>query len=549
MPQIRPLWLILLLLFSYNCQYQEEIVDWVGYNESDEIEKQKTHAIDRMKFKRLQPYSQSRFELIDPFKKELARFGKVEYERLKPLILEKTIPELQIFVDNGQLNYYELCLFYIYRIYHYETDSKKYLNAIISLNPNVLRQAKLRDSKRSQKMEHPIYGMPILLKDNINTKNIATTAGSAFLEKNLPVDDAVVTQNLKQKGALILGKTNLSEWAYYFCSGCPLGYSYMGGQTLNPYVRMIFESGGSSSGSAVAVSTNFAVVAIGSETSGSILSPSSKNSVVGLKPTVGAISRSGIVPISSTLDTAGPMTKSVIDNAIVMNALIGYDPDDPQSYHAEPIDLDIFDNFSLSGMRFGVSQNFANDSLLDKAIDLMIKNEADVVQVEYPKISLDGFTKLLDTDMRKDLSDYFNQYGSTDLKGTSIADIISFNDSDSVKRAPYGQQIFRTIEADTLDSKLFQSRKMELMAEAKRYFEDPIIQHNLDVILSINNFSASIAALAHFPALTIPMGFSSVGEPFNITFIAPSKEEQLLYSVGAVFEDISQHRSPPAEYP
>ena len=131
-----------------------------------------------------------------------------------------------------------------------------------------------------------------------------------------------LVKRIRDKGGLILGKVNLSEWAYYFCSGCPLGYSAMGGQTLNPYGRKRFETGGSSSGSGVAVAANYAAVAIGSETSGSILSPSGKNSVVGLKPTIGAVSRGGVVPISSTLDTAGPMTKNVLDNAIVMSALI-----------------------------------------------------------------------------------------------------------------------------------------------------------------------------------------------------------------------------------
>lgn len=165
------------------------------------------------------------------------------------------------------------------------------------------------------------------MKDNINVDGLATTAGSLVF-KNNKTTDAFIIKRIKENGGIILGKTNLSEWANYLCLDCPNGYSAIGGQTLNPYGRKIFDTGGSSSGSGVAVATNYSAVAIGTETSGSILSPSSKNSLVGLKPTVGLLSRSGIVPISSTLDTPGPMTKNVIDNAILLSAMSGKDTTD-----------------------------------------------------------------------------------------------------------------------------------------------------------------------------------------------------------------------------
>ena len=157
-----------------------------------------------------------------------------------------------------------------------------------------------------------------------------TTAGAVALMNN-QTDDAFIVKRLKENGALILGKANLSEWAYFFCGECPSGYSAVGGQTLNPYGRKVLDTGGSSSGSAVAVAANLAPVAVGSETSGSILSPSSQNSVVGLKPTVGLLSRGGIIPISSTLDTPGPITRSVVDNAILLSAMAGKDPEDEAS--------------------------------------------------------------------------------------------------------------------------------------------------------------------------------------------------------------------------
>src|SRR5690606_43490 len=186
-----------------------------------------------------------------------------------------------------------------YRIRKYESDNSFALNAIIALNPDVVEQARQKDREGAQaEAEFSLYGMPILLKDNINTHNMPTTAGAIALAENT-TGNAFIVERLLEAGALILGKVNLSEWAYYFCDGCPLGYSAVGGQTLNPYGRKIFESGGSSSGSAVAVAANYAVAAVGTETAGSILSPSSKNAVVGLKPTIGLLSRTGIVPISS----------------------------------------------------------------------------------------------------------------------------------------------------------------------------------------------------------------------------------------------------------
>ena len=170
---------------------------------------------------------------------------------------------IQEHVQQGSLTYEQLTLFYLYRIYRFETARDTYLNAIIALNPEVLEQARMRDQNRAQELSHPLYGMPILLKDNINALPMATTAGAAAFKDNIPSDDAFLVKRLKAKGALILGKVNLSEWAYYFCQGCPLGYSAMGGQTLNPYGRKTFESGGSSSGSGVAVAANYAMAAIG----------------------------------------------------------------------------------------------------------------------------------------------------------------------------------------------------------------------------------------------------------------------------------------------
>lgn len=521
---------------------------WNAYDETAELAANATHPNPRMRYKRIQSKHSDRNQLFKPFEKELSHYTQSDHDAVKGLILEQDILTIQSHITEKKLTYEELVLFYLYRIYHYETNPTTYLNAIISLNPNILKEARIKDTYRNQKKTHPLYGIPILLKDNIDAAPMATTAGASALEKNHPLQDAFIVKQLKNKGALILGKVNLSEWAYYFCQSCPLGYSALGGQTLNPYGRKIFETGGSSSGSGVAVAANYAVAAIGTETSGSILSPSGKNSVVGLKPTVGALSRSGIIPISSSMDTAGPMTKNVLDNAILMDALLGQDQTDASSYSAAPINYQILDTVSLRGKRLGLNQNFESDSLMQQAIALMKKNGAQIIPFDPPKINLNNFRILLDIDMRSDLPHYLNTYAHPEITIDSVADIIAFNETNKRLHAPYGQGIFHRIAAEKRVQQDFSKEKKELMQKAKFYFETILKQYDLDAFLSINNYSARNAAAAHYPALGVPMGYMNSGEPKNITFIAPSGNEQLLLNLGAAFERLSHSRKLPTDF-
>jgi len=517
---------------------------WVSYDETEELKSNENHPINRMRFKRIQSKHSDRNTFFTPFEKELSQFSETDYEQLKPLILEQDILSIQNYIQQGELTYEQLTLFYLYRIYRFETDKNTYLNAIISLNPEVLSQARLCDKNREKALQHPLYGIPILLKDNINATPMATTAGAAAFQNNYPQEDAFLVKRLRENGGLILGKVNLSEWAYYFCSGCPLGYSAMGGQTLNPYGRKQFETGGSSSGSGVAVAANYASVAIGSETSGSILSPSGKNSVVGLKPTIGAVSRSGVVPISSTLDTAGPMTKNVLDNAIVMSALVGEDPTDEYSYSSNPISYQVLDTVSLKGKRLGVFKAFEKDSLMGSVLSKIKNAGAEIVSIDPPEVVFKNFRRLLDVDMRADLPKYIKNYGAQGLEFESVQDVIAFNLKDSLLHAPYGQEIFLRVAGETRTQEDFKEDKEELMRLAKSYFQS-IEQQQLDAILSIDNYTASYAAAAHYPALGVPMGYTSDGQPQNLTFIAPSRQEQTLLELGAAFERLVSARKFP----
>jgi len=536
----------LLLVFLFGCNSNKtSLKQWNPYDETVELELNSNHLIKRLQFKRIQSNFNDKNNWFIPFEKELTSFTLEDHDRLKPFILEQDILSIQNFIKQGNLTYETLTLFYLFRIYYFEIQQETYLNSIISLNPKVLDQAREKDSNKNQNLDNPIYGMPILLKDNINFLSMATTAGAAVFQNNISQKDAFIVGQLKAKGALILGKANMSEWAYYFCQGCPVGYSAMGGQTLNPYGRKEFETGGSSSGSGVAVAANFAVAAIGSETSGSILSPSAKNSIVGLKPTIGSLSRSGIIPISSTLDTAGPMTKFVIDNAILMNALIGKDEIDPYSYKSIPIKLEILNNVSLKGKRLGLIRKFQSDSLMRTTIIKMKNAGAEIIYYDPPNIELKKFRKLLDVDMKVDLPSYIKNYGNTELDVYSVKDIIDFNLKDTLLYAPYGQGIFARIAKDTISRIYFEPYKNKLMSAATEYFQVAIQNYQLDAILSIDNFTASFAAAAHYPAIGVPMGYLKNGQPQNITFIAPSRQEQLLFELAAAFEKITKHRKTP----
>lgn len=497
-------------------------------------------------------------QLWQPFEKDLEDFTEYKYNALKPLILEQDIPTLQKHILDGKLTYETLVKFYLYRIRKYDRENELSLNSVISLNSNVIKEAKARDiakkiyrtpdSKRDY--YYSVFGMPILLKDNINTTGMPTTAGAVALQNN-NAEDAFIVERLKEKGAIILGKANLSEWAYYFCGDCPSGYSAIGGQTLNPYGRRIMDTGGSSSGSGVAVSANFAVAAIGSETSGSILSPSSQNSVVGLKPTIGLVSRSGIVPISSTLDTAGPMTKNVTDNAIVLDAIFGYDGNDSKSINlkwSSGYYTSDFGNNALEGKRFGAVKRLLEDSLYVRAIEDIKSKGGIIVEIEEEKVDLPNFLRLLNLDMKADLPLYLSNYAGNAVSVKSVQDVIDFNKKDTLNIMPYGQKLFEGIVADVATDDEFLAIKKTLKTNGRQFFNAPFEQHSLDGFLSVNNYHAGFAAVAEYPAITVPMGYTAEGTPKGLTFIGkPLAEKQLLqWAFG--YEQVSQRRKSPDNY-
>ncbi|WP_439132807.1 amidase family protein [Polaribacter sp.] len=537
------------VVFLFSCKTKEKQPEVIfkKYDETTELAEQQNHPKKRMQFKLFQSKVLDMNSVFEPFQEDLAYFSEDEYQALKPLILEQNIPTLQKNVKEGKLTYEKLTLFYLYRIRKFESDSTKSLNAIIALNPNVLNEARAKDKNKNKVSDSSIFGMPILLKDNINTKEMPTTAGALALQRNYTKNDAFIVEKLKENGALILGKVNLSEWAYFFCSGCPLGYSAVGGQTLNPYGRGEFETGGSSAGSGVTVAANFAVAAVGTETAGSITSPSSLNSVVGLKPTIGVLSRTGIVPISSTLDTPGPMTKSVIDNAIFMDAMLGFDENDTASKKINTSHTKNGFRSQLKGIKLGAIKSLLSDSIYAANVEKLKKGGAEIIEITPPKISFNGFVTLLNIDMKHDLPKYLSEQADKSIFIKNVKSVVDFNKKDSLLRAPYGQQLFDGIVKDTTTLEQLELVKSNLKSEGEKYLQ-ALQNQNLDAILSINNYHSGIAAVALHPTLTVPMGYKNSGEPISLTFVGKPLSERKLLEIGYAFEQLTKARKMPENY-
>jgi amidase len=501
-----------------------------------------------MRFKRIQSQILDKNELWENVSDQISTFSEEDYQRLKPLILEKNIPTIQSYIKSGDLTYETLTQWYLYRIVKYENDKDKMLNAIVALNPNAVNEAREKDQNKGID-DHPVYGIPLLIKDNINSGGMPTTAGTHLLRNN-KAPDAFIIEKVKEKGAIILGKTNLSEWANYLFIGGPNGFSAVGGQTLNAYGAGKFDSGGSSSGSGVAMAANYAAAAVGTETSGSILSPSGKSSLVGLKPTVGLLSRSGIVPLSSTLDTPGPMTRNVIDNAVLLSAMSGEDPDDPATRNNPKNKkyLKVLEKGTLKGKRFGVNKNLLEDAVFKLTIEKIMSLGGIVIEFEPESIDLDGFGDLLSADMKIDLPNYLNKYAADAIKVRSMEEVVVYNNKDSLVRIPYGQGRFEQASKTALMPEELIQLRTKLHNEGVRYFETPMKANNLDAILSIDNQNAGQAAAAKYPCLTIPMGYTPEGQPTGLTFIGRPFEEDKLLKMGYAFEQATQARKLPDGY-
>jgi amidase len=507
-------------------------------------------------------------------------------------LVEATVPELQHAMQTKLITAEQLVDMYLARIDAYDKAGPG-VNAFLFVNPNAAAQARQLDAERHPGISRsPLYGIPVLLKDNIDTADMPTTAGSVALAGSIPPDDAFITRKLREAGAIILGKGTLTEFANFIALAMPTGYSSLGGFGFNPYDprplpggdgRPVLQTGGSSSGPGIAVNANLVAVAVGTETSGSILSPASANGVVGIKPTVGLVSRDGIIPITADQDTAGPIARTVTDAALLLGVIAGHDPADPATAACLTpgrcfSDYTRFlDKQALQGARIAVVTPIPSNriAIMNAAIDVLRAEGAEVeflpspfpaqlgTCVSYPPPA--GCSTVLLYGQKRDLNAYLAATPGAPRR--TIAEIVAFN-STFIPPMKYGQAIFEAAQqVDTTpgsaDTLRYQADRAEDLARSRGALDavyngpDGIAgtADDVDAILASANSFAATPAKAGYPSVTVPGGFvpptPPIANPFpsGVTFSGPAFSEPRLIALAYAFEQATHHREPPASTP
>jgi amidase len=491
---------------------------------------------------------------------------------------ELSITDLQDGTQSGKYTSRSLAEQYLARIEAIDRQGPA-LRSVIDVNRDALTLADALDKERKEKGPRgPLHGIPILIKDNIDTADrMMTTAGSLALVGAKPPRDAFLVQRLREAGALLLGKTNLSEWANIRCTYSTSGWSGRGGLTRNPYV-LDRNTSGSSSGSGVAVAANLCAVAVGTETDGSVISPSSINGIVGIKPTVGLISRSGVIPISHTQDTAGPMARTVRDAAILLGALAGVDPRDKATAGSAGKSATDYTKFldpkGLQGARVGVARNYfgfheAVDAVMAQALDALKRQGATLVDpADIPNMDKVGEHEntVLLYELKADLNAYLETLGSS-APVKSLKEVIAFNEQNKQKEMPYfGQNNFLKAEAK---GPLTDKDYLEALEKCRRMARtegiDAVMdKHKLDALVAPSDgpawltdlvdgdhslaSSTTAAAVAGYPSITVPAGFIH-GLPVGISFFGRAWTEPTLIKFAYAFEQATKERKPPTFLP
>jgi len=485
---------------------------------------------------------------------------------------EESISSLQEKIAAGKYSSEQITKLYLDRI---DAIDKKgpMLNSVIEINPDAMSIAKAMDNERkSGKTRGPLHGIPVLIKDNIDTADkMQTTAGSLALEGHIASNDSFVAKKLREAGAVIIGKTNLSEWANFRSSHSSSGWSSRGGQTKCPYI-LDHNPCGSSAGSGAAVAANLCTVAVGTETDGSVTCPASVNGIVGLKPTVGLVSRSGIIPISSTQDTAGPMGRTVKDVAILLGAMAGSDDADAVTKESEgktdPDYTKFLDANGLKGKRIGIDKKPQGDNqymhaLIKKAVELLKQQGAEIIEIEY----FDKISKLGDAEfdvMKYEFKDGLNKYLATaNAKVKTLTEVIAFNKTNEDKTMPYFKQ--ETLEASDkmgdLNNKGYKEALQKSHTGSKQIIDDVINQNKLDAICGLTMgpacsidmiygdrwgdvFLTQPAAASGYPHISVPGGMV-YDLPVGISFFGPAYSENVLLSISYAYEQASKNRIAP----
>jgi amidase len=485
---------------------------------------------------------------------------------------EATIPQIRAALAAGNITCKQLVQFYLDRMDALDIAGPK-LNAIRVRNPRALSIADAMDNQTAALPKGPLFCIPILVKDNIDTGDMPTTAGSVALQNTFPLDDSFLVKRLKAAGAIIIAKGNLTEFANFLTNGMPTGYSSLGGYVLDAYDprpippplpnsdgRQALGPGGSSSGPGVTAASNLAAATVGTETSGSILSPANANSVVGIKPTVGLISRQGVVPISASQDTAGPITRTVTDAAILLGVLAGVDGRDSATVSSEGLALSDYTPYlkagALQGARIGVPRQYWPSTLNaeqaaigQKAFQLMRDMGATVIDVDIASFTqLNAFSSsVLNYEFKRDLNTYLATRGpNSPIK--SLADVIAYNSAHADVALKYGQVL--ALQSQALDlygdePKYIADRSTDLMLAKVQGIDATMDQNHLDALLFPANNGAGIAAKSGYPSVIVPAGYLSTNAPFGITFTGKAYSEPTLISLAYAFEQATKVRQPP----
>ncbi|WP_246524838.1 amidase [Sphingobium phenoxybenzoativorans] len=493
-----------------------------------------------------------------------------------PDIADETISDLSADMAAGRTSSEKAVRAYLKRIAALDRKGPR-LNSIIALNPDAIAQARAMDAERKTgKLRGPLHGVPILIKDNIETLGMPTTAGSLALAQNDNGRDAPVVAALRAQGALILGKTNLSEWANIRSERSMSGWSAVGGLTRNPYA-LDRTTCGSSSGSGAAVAAGFAAGAVGTETNGSVICPSSMTGLVGLKPTLGLIPRTHIVPISHSQDTPGPMAKTVRDAAILLSAMIASDAADPATKDAMAHAHDYaaaLDANALRGMRIGVIRRGAQPELLARfqsALDVLKAAGAELVEITPPKAEGmgDASYDVLKYELKADLADYLATTSPEKVKVRTLADLIAFNTAEAEREMPlFGQDIFEMAQAKGgLDDPAYRAAREKSLRLAGKEGIDAMLTANRLTLLAMISYgpawpsdtvwgdqyegpsgSTGSAAIAGYPHLTVPMGLVR-GLPVGLSFVGTAYADQTVLNAGYAYEQAAKIRVKPSFSP
>ena len=489
---------------------------------------------------------------------------------------EYSISQLQQGYANGDFTVTDVVQAYLDRINAID-DSGPTLNAVIQVNPDALAIAAQLDAElKDGKKRGPMHGVPVLLKDNIDTHDqMETTAGSRALSGSHPLQDSYIAMKLREAGAVILGKANLSEWANFRGNLSSSGWSGVGGQTKNPYV-LDRNPCGSSAGSGVSVSANLTMIAIGTETNGSIVCPSTANGIVGIKPTVGLLSRSGIVPISFTQDTPGPMGRTVSDAATALGVMTGIDQADNKTAASEGKALTDYSPFlkegGLKGKRLGWytsarGSHFKVDTLMQHAVEFLKSQGAEVIEIDniYSReVGSLSFQVML-YEFKDGLNKYFASLGEN-ASVKSVEELIEFNKGDSIELRFYDQEL--VIEAQKkgdITSKEYLDALEKMNRLVREEGIDKVMkEHNLDAFIaptgspawktdlvngdSYTVSSSSPAAIAGYPNITVPMGYVD-GLPVGISFFGRAWSEPLLIEIAYSYEQGTKYRKAPQFLP